>query len=114
MEKRKEGRDVPTGTTALEAMWREIRDFAFNKVYRVSLDQARLLFRISFLCLVFRRAHAHNLPVLAERSPALANYQEQLMLVCRTPSGFVVGGGGRAKGRGPGRSEVEDYWFGLL
>ena len=76
--------------------------------------QAELLFRVSFLCLVFRRAQAHNLPVLAERSPASANYQEQLTLVCRTPSGFVVGGGGRGKGRLPGRSGVEDSWVGIL
>ena len=73
LEKRNEGYDMATGTTTLEAMWREIRDFAFSKVYHVSLGQAEMLFRISFLCVVFRRAHAQNLPVLAERSPRVAN-----------------------------------------
>ena len=94
LEKREEGYDVATGTTTLEAMWREIRDLAFSKVYRVSVDQAELLFRVSFLCLVFRRAHAQNLPVLAERSPAVANLKKELMLFLPYPRGILVGGGG--------------------
>ena len=73
LEKWREGHDIATGTTTLEAMWREIRDLAFGGVYHVSLEQAEMLFRISFLCVVFRRSHAQNLPVLARDSSRLAN-----------------------------------------
>jgi len=74
LERRREGIDMASGSTALEAMWKEMRQLGFDHSSRLEKELASVFLKIAFLRMTYRRANAGNLPTLARNSASVGNY----------------------------------------